>query len=78
MWDWNFLKDEIYFIDSCYRMLSYESADLPQSAHWWRELVHPENLSGTLRDFGNHSKNKTDYYEILLSGKSFTPNKIKG
>ena len=63
MWSWDFLKDEMYFTDVCYSMLGYKPDNLPKTEHWWKELVHPEDLPRTLRDFENHKKNKTDYYE---------------
>ena len=48
IWDWRIDTDEVYFSSGYYSMLGYADNEFPASFENFKNLVHPDDLRGTL------------------------------
>ena len=46
-WDWDLVKNELYYSDRWWEMLGYAPGELPADADLWRRLCHPDDLDNT-------------------------------
>lgn len=46
VYDWDLESDIVHRSPGLERLLGFAPADVPATAAWWRERVHPEDLSG--------------------------------
>ena len=66
LWDWDLLRDTIYFSPQVKHMLGYEDDEFENSLEQWEQVVHPDDLEKTLSFIEschlNHKKEyKTEY-----------------
>lgn len=47
-WEWNILKDSVYYSPLWYRMLGYEPQGFPSCFEEWRDLLHPDDKKKTI------------------------------
>ncbi len=62
MWDWAMESGQTYFSDTLISMLGFESHEFPAGVGPWRELVHPDDLPGTLDAVRRHVEGETAAY----------------
>lgn len=65
LWDWDILKDEVYFSPQWKEMLGFEDDELPSEFASWKDRVHPEDLQTALQEITNaHTDPEYEYNTI--------------
>ena len=62
LWDWDVPSGQTFFSDTFYTMLGYEPGELPMCLDTWKDLVHPDDVSGAIRDIERHLAGETPTY----------------
>jgi len=62
VWDWNLEKHSIYISPKSKAILGYQDDDIPNVAHGWQSLIHPDDREKYTEFLDLHLKNKTDIY----------------
>ncbi|MGB1123610.1 MAG: PAS domain-containing protein [Phycisphaeraceae bacterium] len=72
LWDWYVKENTVYYSDTWYTMLGYESGELPMDFATWESLAHPEDLPRAMRAIEDYLSNKTARYtcEMRMRNKS--------
>jgi PAS domain S-box-containing protein len=63
LWDHNFLTDKRYYDRGWAEMLGYSMEEIESMDPQWEDLVHPDDLSATLKAVEEHIKGNTNFYE---------------
>jgi hypothetical protein len=66
IWDWNILKDEVYFSDRWKKMLGYEEDEIKNEFNEWESRLHPEDKERVLHQVNLAFQNKNYSYEVEL------------
>ncbi|QDU72481.1 Autoinducer 2 sensor kinase/phosphatase LuxQ [Mucisphaera calidilacus] len=69
LWDWDMVRDEMYFNETWYTMLGYETDAFPPSIDTWSLLVHPDDLAHALRAFSDNFSNTKSKIETSFRMK---------
>ena len=64
LWDLNFITKETYISPRCKSMLGYEDNEIVNEWDQWRKLMHPEDISSSIKAVSEHLNKRTDYYEV--------------
>lgn len=72
LWDWYVKENTVYYSDTWYTMLGYESGELPMDFATWESLAHPEDLPRAMRAIEDYLSGKTARYtcEMRMRNKS--------
>ncbi|MBN2018136.1 MAG: PAS domain S-box protein [Candidatus Cloacimonetes bacterium] len=62
-WDWNLDTNDVYFSPCYYRMLGYETGELPMKLETWVKLLHPDDRKTIVSKVENYVK-KAQPYEV--------------
>lgn len=62
IWDWDLVKDEIYFDENWKKMLGYETHELKNDFKEWDLRVHPDDKDKAIQDIVENQQHKTDFY----------------
>ncbi len=54
IWDYDLVNEHIYYSDQNFTLLGETYDVAPNSLAWWKERVHPENISGVLDALDEH------------------------
>jgi diguanylate cyclase (GGDEF)-like protein/PAS domain S-box-containing protein len=65
LWDWDLTTNQTYFSPRWKGMLGYQEDELANEYKTWEELVHPEDLSPTLKNLNSHLNDPEIPYECL-------------
>lgn len=63
IWQWDFMKNTLYFSEKWYTMLGYEPFEFPASYENWKALLHPEDREQALAVAEKYLRTKPDRYE---------------
>ncbi|MBV1787958.1 PAS domain S-box protein [Marinobacterium sp. D7] len=62
-WDWDLVRNVVTFSGTWATMLGYHPDELSPAYETWRELIHPDDKSRTLRAFDDMLYGRSDHYE---------------
>lgn len=62
VWDWNILKEEVYFSNHWKTMLGYDINEIGNKLEEWEKRVHPDDLQNCLLDLNKHLNGETEDY----------------
>ncbi|HEX3009487.1 MAG TPA: PAS domain S-box protein, partial [Bacteroidales bacterium] len=63
LWDWNLITNEAYYNPTYSRMLGYNPLELQPLRETWKNLLHPEDVSRSIRSITEAIVN-SDAYDI--------------
>ncbi|MGH7223224.1 MAG: diguanylate cyclase domain-containing protein, partial [Gemmataceae bacterium] len=63
LWDWNLLRNEMYFSPRWKAMLGYKDDEIGSSPDDWFARIHPDDVSRVHADLVAHQEGKTVGYE---------------
>ena len=63
LWDWNFIKNEIYFSPRWKSMLGWEENEIENKPDEWFRRIHPDDADRVRADIAAHLKEQTQHYE---------------
>ncbi len=63
LWDWDFLRNEIYFAPRWKTQLGYEDGEIGRSPEEWLGRVHPEDLRRLQEEIRGHAEGRTFHLE---------------
>jgi PAS domain S-box-containing protein len=64
IWDWNTLKDEVYFSSRWKRMLGYEDNEIKNEFEEWETRLHSEDKERVLKEVETALKNRNYSYAV--------------
>ncbi|NQT64285.1 MAG: PAS domain-containing protein [Candidatus Marinimicrobia bacterium] len=64
LWDWDLVKDEVYYSPRWKRMLGYAEGELKPHVDEWKRLMHPEDLERSLETVQNYLAGKSKDYNL--------------
>lgn len=62
LWDWDIVKDEVYFSPRWVETLGYHPDELKHPTDVWNKLVHPDDVSQVLQALRDHLEGRTPVY----------------
>ncbi|MEN6459924.1 MAG: PocR ligand-binding domain-containing protein [Syntrophomonas sp.] len=62
-WDWNIAADDLYFIPRWAKMLGYSKEELEPHLQTWQKLIHPDDISATMKAFSDHLHGQTEKFQ---------------
>jgi PAS domain S-box-containing protein len=65
VWELDLPAHTVWYSDTWYRMLGYDPSEFEVHAETWRELVHPDDLSGTLESVRAHAERKQPHFHAI-------------
>ncbi|MGB7403187.1 MAG: PAS domain-containing protein [Arcobacter sp.] len=63
LWDWDLVKNKVYFSKEWKAMLGYKPNELLNDIKTWEELINPEDKENAVCDIQNNHNKVTKYYE---------------
>ncbi|QDU51028.1 Blue-light-activated protein [Gimesia panareensis] len=70
LWDYDVITKQARFDDKWYTMLGYTPYEIPASYATWQSLVHPEDLTPTLKLLEDYLEGKVPSYEAEVRMKT--------
>ncbi|MCA9021097.1 MAG: PAS domain S-box protein, partial [Planctomycetaceae bacterium] len=70
LWDFNIITGQTKYDDKWFTMLGYEPGELPNAFETWKSLVHPEDLSPTLKSLEDYIAGRSSSYEAEIRMKT--------
>ncbi|MFW6263370.1 MAG: PAS domain-containing protein, partial [Thermotogota bacterium] len=64
LWDWDMVKNKVFFSKRWKSMLGYEDHEVVNDFSGWKNLWHPEDAPRIEKSIKDFLENKTDVYEI--------------
>ncbi len=64
LWDWDTVKNTVFFSLQWKRMLGYEDHEVKNDFSGWKNLWHPEDAARIERAVNDHLEGKTAVYEV--------------
>ncbi len=64
LWDWDIVKDEIYFSPRWAEILGYHPDELKSHTDVWNKLVHPDDVSLVSQALYDHLEGRTPVYTM--------------
>ena len=64
LFDWDIVKNKIYFSDKWKQMLGYEPYELENSFETWERLLHPEDINNAKEYLQNYLEDKIKFYNV--------------
>ena len=64
IWDWDLVRNEIFFSDRFFTMLGYDPFEFAQNFDTWKILLHPEDKNRSIETLSNISKGVIDEFSI--------------
>ncbi len=64
LWDWDIVKDEVYFSPRWVAMLGYHPDELKCHIDVWDKLAHPDDVPQVLQALHNHLEGRTPVYVV--------------
>ncbi len=72
VWDWDIIKDRVWYSERLKEMLGYKDEEIKKSFGGWVESLHPEDKEKTLESVNEHLGGKTEFYEVIYRLKHKT------
>lgn len=64
IWDWNIRDNTIFFSARLKSLLGYTNGQMEQaSTHFWREVVHPDDLAAMEQKLVDHLRGGSDHFQ---------------
>lgn len=63
LWDWDILSDKVFYSQQWKSMLGYETAEIGDGLHEWKDRVHPDDLDSSLAVIQAHLAGETVMFE---------------
>ena len=63
LWDWNLLKNEIYFSPRWKAMLGYKEEEISSNPDEWLKRIHPNDLKKVQESLASHIKGETAHFQ---------------
>ncbi len=64
MWDWNVVRDEVFYSMPLKRMLGYGPYEIDHSLFTWKDSIHPDDQDRVGRLLDDYLNGRTDRYEL--------------
>ncbi len=64
LWDWDMVKNTVYFSHQWKKMLGYEEHEIPNDFTGWRKLWHPDEVAKTEKSVNDYLEGKSKVYEV--------------
>ncbi len=64
LWEWNFLKNSIYFSPRFKKMLGYEYDEFENEIAFWKNKIYPDDLKNMTNTINLYIEKKIDSYKI--------------
>ncbi len=64
LWDWDMVKNRVFFSKRWKSMLGYEDHEVVNDFSGWKNLWHPEDAPRIEKALNEYLEGKTDHYEI--------------
>lgn len=64
MWDWDVVKNTVYFSPSWLEMFGYKKVGVPNNPDAWFALIHPEDAASVLQGFELHFQKRTAVFHV--------------
>lgn len=64
LWDWDMVKDKVFFSKRWKNMLGYEEHEVVNDFSGWKSLWHPEDAPRIEKAINDFLEGKNDFYEI--------------
>lgn len=62
VWDWDLVKNTVFFSEQWKTMLGFDSDEIGNSLDEWKFRVHPDDVDEAMEQVNLHLQNKTDHY----------------
>jgi PAS domain S-box-containing protein len=62
VWDWNVATNKTFYSNESKWMVGFEVSDSFETADFWNDRVHPDDLSSYYQDIQSHFDGKTPFY----------------
>ncbi len=63
VWDWDMTSDTVFYSRQWKGMLGFTDAEVPNTYHGWRRLVHPADLDRVLKEIQSHAEGLIPMFE---------------
>lgn len=64
LWDWDMIKNKVYFSPRWKLMLGYEDSEIENDFTGWQKLWHPDDIEKIQKAINDYLEGKTEKYEI--------------
>jgi two-component system sensor histidine kinase UhpB len=64
IWDWDIYNDTILYNNGIKEMFGYEMQHVQTRTDWWRDNIHPEDISAVTKTLENVFKNKDQNFKL--------------
>ncbi|WP_179953337.1 PAS domain S-box protein [Desulfobotulus mexicanus] len=64
LWDWDMIKNTVYFSPQWKKMLGYEDHEIPNDFSGWRQLWHPDDALYIEKSIQEYLDGKSESYEV--------------
>ena len=64
LWDWDMVKNTVFFSVQWKKMLGYEDHEIPNDFSGWRKLWHPDEVASTEKAVNDYLEGKSKVYKV--------------
>ncbi len=64
-WDWDFIKDEIYFSPRWKEMIGYNNDELPNDLSSWEKVIFEEDRIAAIKLIEDYNQGRVDRFQII-------------
>ncbi|TWI63374.1 PAS domain S-box-containing protein [Desulfobotulus alkaliphilus] len=64
LWDWDMIKNTVYFSPQWKKMLGYDDHEISNAFSGWRQLWHPDDASNIEKAIKDYLDGKSESYEV--------------